>query len=363
MIYVSAQIFATGEAFNSFLDINFMHGAILGFIIVLVYSSIGGFVAVAWSDLFQGLVMLAGLVLLPIVAWSYLPDGQNLSELLNAQDESLTNIWGKGGFTITNLFTILSFSLIGLGFLGSPQIFVRFMSIKDENEINKGRWVAIAFTIITDSAAVLTGILGRALLTKSGVDAESILGNDCEGVLPILVDKVMPGILIGIYIAAVLSAIMSTVDSLLVVASSAITRDLYQKVYNPELADEMLAKLSKYLTVIFALLALGLALAVKTWAPGGNIFWFAIFGWSGLAATFCPTMIMSLFWNKFNEKGAIAAMIVGFTCVPLFKFVINELPHIGPYFTKLDVLAPSFLISFLVGIVVANMTHKNTVIQ
>ena len=358
MIFVSAQIFATGETFNSFLDMNFMHGAILGFVIVLAYSSIGGFVAVAWSDLFQGLVMLAGLVLLPIAAWTFIPDNESISSLLNAQDISLTNIWGKGGFSLSNLFTILSFSLIGLGFLGSPQIFVRFMSIKDENEINKGRWVAIAFTIITDSAAVLTGILGRALLTKSGVDAESVLGNSCERVLPILVETVMPSILIGIYIAAVLSAIMSTVDSLLIVASSAVTRDLYQKVYKPELKDEVLNKISKRLTVGLAIFALALAVAVKTWAPEGNIFWFAIFGWSGLAATFCPTMILSLFWKKFNEKGAIAAMIVGFACVPLFKFVINELPLIGPYFTKLDVLAPSFIISFIAGYIATELSQK-----
>ena len=359
MIYVSAQIFATGEAFTDFLNMDFMSGAILGFIIVLVYSSAGGFVAVAWSDLFQGLVMLAGLVLLPIVAWSYLPEGISLNAILEAQNPSLTDTWGEGGFNLNNLFTILSFSLIGLGFLGSPQIFVRFMSIKDENEINKGRWVAIAFTIITDSAAVLTGILGRALIGgQGGADIELVLGESCESVLPMLVNKVMPSILIGIYIAAVLSAIMSTIDSLLVVASSAITRDWYQKIYNPEMSDEALAKYSKVLTIAIALIALALAVGVKKFAPEGNIFWFAIFGWSGLAATFCPTMIMSLFWDKFNEKGAIAAMIVGFACVPLFKFVINELPHVGPYFTKLDVLAPSFLISFLVGIVVANMTHK-----
>ena len=121
-----------------------------------------------------------------------------------------------------NIATILGYVLIGLGFMGSPQIFVRFMSIKDENEINKGRWVAIIYTLLTDAAAVTIGIMGRYLFTENGVEPELVFGNNGQNVLTILVEKVMPLALVGLYVAVVLAAIMSTIDSLLVVASSAV---------------------------------------------------------------------------------------------------------------------------------------------
>jgi len=140
VIYVSAQIDATGSAFEAFLGWDYYTGAIVGFLIVLTYIFSGGFVAVAWSDLFQGLLMLFGLLLLPTVAW-YLISEPSLFEGIRAIDPELMNIWGAGGLTTVNIFAILGFMMIGLGFMGSPQLFVRFMSIKDVSEINKGRWV------------------------------------------------------------------------------------------------------------------------------------------------------------------------------------------------------------------------------
>ncbi|MFZ1750457.1 MAG: hypothetical protein WAU01_09705, partial [Saprospiraceae bacterium] len=137
VIYVSSQIDATGIAFESLLDINYYVGALIGFIIVLIYIFIGGFVAAVWSDLFQGLLMFLGLVLLPIVVWFSMDHGQSIIAGLQSIDPSLTNIWGGNEDGWMNLFTILGFSMIGLGFLGSPQVYVRFMSIKNEMEINR----------------------------------------------------------------------------------------------------------------------------------------------------------------------------------------------------------------------------------
>ena len=175
IIYVSAQIDATGSAFESFLGWNYFTGALVGFFIVLAYIFTGGFVAVAWSDLFQGLIMLIGLVSLPIVAYFSIPSDVSLSQELIKIDPYFLNIWGNGGFNSVNLFTILGFLFIGLGFMGSPQLFVRFMSIKDQKEIKKGRWVALLFNILTDSCAVLIGIFGLYLLTSLGDDPEVIL--------------------------------------------------------------------------------------------------------------------------------------------------------------------------------------------
>ncbi len=176
--------------------------------------------------------------------------------------------------------------------MGSPQLFVRFMAIKNEAEINKGRWVAIIFTIVTDSAAVLVGIIGRYYFSQEGTDIELIIGNSGQNVLSMLVSEVMPAIIVGLFVAVVLSAIMSTIDSLLVVASSAITRDFYQQILHPDADDKKLTKLSRRVTLLMALIALGVSLLVSVLSPDRTIFWFVIFGWSGIAATFCPVKIL-----------------------------------------------------------------------
>jgi sodium/proline symporter len=361
IIYVSAQIDATGTAFESFLGWNYFTGAIIGFFIVLAYIFTGGFVAVAWSDLFQGSIMLIGLILLPIVAYFTISSEVSISEELTKLDSSFLNIWGEGGFNMINLFTILGFSFIGLGFMGSPQLFIRFMSIKSVSEIKKGRWVAIIFTLITDSCAVLIGIYGRYLLTSVGENPEEILGNGAQNILPLLVEKIMPLTLIGIYIAAVLSAIMSTIDSLLVVASSAISRDFYQQILKPDKSEVELAKISKLITLVLAIFALIIALLVAVTTPDRTIFWFVIFGWSGIAATFCPTIILSLFWDKFNEKGAIASMITGFLSIPLFKFGLTTVDGIGIYFDKLGELGPSFLLAIIIGVIVSLISSSRSI--
>jgi sodium/proline symporter len=136
---------------------------------------------------------------------------------------------------------------------------------------------------------------------------------------------------------------------LLVLASSAIVRDFYQKIFRPDLKDEELTRISRIVTVSIALVALGLAMAIALLSPERQIFWVIIFGWSGIAATFCPVIILSLFWKGYSEQGAIASMIAGFLCVPLFKFYFQRLPEVGEYFVKLDVLAPSFLVAMIFG--------------
>ena len=349
IIYVSSQIDATGIAFESMMGMNYYWGAILGFVIVLIYIFVGGFVAVVWSDLFQGLLMFLGLVLLPIVVWFSYEGGTGLIEGLNNIDPALTNIFGGNDDVWLNVFTILGFSMIGLGFLGSPQVYLRFMSIKNEAEIDKGKWVAVAFTFLTDAAAVTIGLLARYIFTSQGDDPEAVFGTGATDVLNMMTENFLPFVLVAIYVAIVLSAIMSTIDSLLVLASSAITRDFYQKIFRPDLKDHELTKISRWVTLGMALIALGLAIIIAVVSPDRQVFWVIIFGWSGIAATFCPVIILSLFWKGYSEQGAIASMISGFACVPLFKFVFQEMEGIGIYFEKLDVLFPSFLVAMLVG--------------
>lgn len=350
-IYVSAQIDATGKAFESFLSWDYYTGVFIGFGVVVLYTFGGGFVAVAWSDLFQGSLMLIGLVAVPVFALIAVPAGESLFAGLREIDPGLVNIWGLGGFTLENILLIVSYAAIGIGFLGSPQVFVRFMSIRGQTELNRGRWVALLFTLLTDTGAVFTGILGRYLLVGPGGDVEGVLGGAAESVLPLLVEHVFPTIIVGLYIAAVLAAIMSTIDSLLIVASSAVTRDFYQQLYHPKLKDDSLTRMSRLVTLTMAVFALAIALIVSVVSPDRTIFWFAIFGWSGIAATFVPVMILSLFWKGYTVRGVIASMITGFLSIPIFKFVLPAVPTIGKYFALAQEMAPSVLLALLVGII------------
>lgn len=349
VIYVSAQIDITGKTFESFLGLDYYTGIAIGFGIVVLYIFSGGFLAVAWSDFFQGSLMFIGLLLLPVVAYFSLSADVSVINGLHDIDPGLLDIWGAGGFTVMNIVTVLGLLSIGIGFMGSPQVYVRFIAIKNTAEVEKGKWVAIVYTFLTDSAAVMIGILGRYMLTKAGDNPEMILGTAGEDVLALVLGQVMPTLIIGIYIAAVLSAVMSTVDSLLVVASSAVTRDFYQQILYPDVDETKLIELSKKVTLTLAVLALGVALAISVLSPTRTVFWFVIFGWSGIAATFCPVIILSIFWKDFTEKGAIASMITGFLCIPFFKFIAPGFSTIGPYINKLDVMLPSVLLAMLMG--------------
>ena len=352
VIYVSAQIDITGKTFESFLGLNYYSGIFIGFGIVVVYILSGGFLAVAWSDFFQGFLMFIALVFLPAVVYLKTPGDVSVFEELKNIDPGLVNLWGPGGATWLNIISAVGLVSIGIGYMGSPQVYVRFIAINSQAEIKKGKWVAVGYTLITDSAAVMIGLLGRYILTKSGQDAETILGNSGENVLAMLLETVMPAAIIGVYIAAVLSAVMSTVDSLLIVASSAITIDFYQKVLKQETDEKKLMLFSKRTTLVLATLALSIALTVSFLSPNRTVFWFVIFGWSGIAATFCPVIILSLFWCDYTEKGAIASMVSGFLSVPFFKFIATNIQGAGIYFEKIDVMLPAVLVSLLCGYVV-----------
>jgi len=350
-IYVSAQIDATGKAFESFLGWNYFAGIAVGFAVVVAYITTGGFLAVVWSDVFQGTLMFLGLVILPVVAIGAAGGWGAVTSGLTAISPDLMSATGGTGWTPVATAEILGLALIGLGFLGSPQIFVRFIALRDESEIRKGTAVALIWTLLADSGAVLIGMVGRVALSGPGGDMGAFGG--AEAVLPALVEYTFPAVLVGLYIAIVLSAIMSTVDSLLVVAGSAAVRDWYQKVRHPELSDQDLLGLSRKATFGLAVMGLAVALGVALSTPDRTIFWFVIFGWRGIAATFCPVIILSLYWPRMTGRGALAAMITGFLGVPLFKFLAPKLPVVGEIFGAMGELPPAFGLAFLVAVLVS----------
>jgi len=357
-IYAGAQVHAAGGAFFNFLGVNHYVGAAIGFAIVLIYITEGGFTAVVWSDVFQGALMFLGLVILPIVALANIGGIGNVVESLKAQDPALLSISGTSeGWTLLAIVGAIGFAGIGIGFLGSPQVFVRFISLKNEKQILPGAATAMVWTILADSGAVLIGVFGRALFHDQ-------LGDAGERILPYMAETLLHAAFTGAFIAMVLSAIMSTIDSLLVVAASAAVRDYWQKTRHPEMSDERLVSLSRKVTFILSLASFAVGMGILLYDKEQGIFWTIIFGWSGIAATFCPVIILSLYWSKLTALGTKCAMVAGFLAVPLLKFAAPPMMTTlgfedGPAFlTAMDVLPPAFAVGFITAIVVSLVDRK-----
>ena len=361
-IYAGAQVFATGTAFHAFLGWNHYAGAAVGFAVVLLYILQGGFTAVVWSDVFQGSLMVVGLVALPLVALSHIGGLTEVVDSLKAIDPHLLSWHGpgddgpsSGAWNASAIVSILGMAAIGIGFLGSPQVFVRYISMKNEKQILPGTITAGLWTVLADSGAVLVGIFGRVIYSPAE------LGGNVDNILPEMAQGLLPAFFAGLFIAMVLSAIMSTIDSLLVVASSAGVRDYWQKSMHPEMSDERLMSLTRKVTLGLSLLSFCIGIGIMMIDKDKGVFWTIIFGWSGIAATFCPTIILSLWWSKLTGLGAKCAMIAEFLSVPLFKWAVPPLLNAAGletwsgYLAALDVLLPSFLVGFLVAIMVSHL--------
>lgn len=352
-IYAGSQVFATGKAFNSFLGIDHYLGATIGFLVVLLYITRGGFIAVVWSDVFQGLLMVTGLVVLPLVGLLEAGGVTHVLDTLRTAYSGHLSLTGGQGWSTLTIMQTAGFLAIGIGFLGSPQVFVRFISVRDEDQINKGAVVAMLWTLLADTGAVTLGMVGRALFS----DAD--LGFDADNILPTMSQALLPAFFAGVYIAMVLSAIMSTIDSLLVVASSSAVRDYWQRTRHPDMHDDVLMKMSQRMTLALALVSFFIGIGIMLYDIENGVFWVIIFGWSGIAATFCPVTILSLYWPRLTALGAKYAMVAGFLATIGFKFAVPPLfSAMGwvngvVYLNALDVLLPSFLVSGAVAVVIS----------
>lgn len=318
--YLSAQLQASGKAFDTFLGVPYHWGVVLGLAIILFYTVAGGFVAVAWSDFLQGALMVVGLVALPVVALTAIGGLAPLMDGLRSLDSNLLAPMGAHGWGLKGWLSALGLVSIGLGYLGSPQILVRFMALRDIKEVRQGAVVAAFWTLFADAGAILTGMCGRVILKTLA---------DQEAVLPTLVNQFFHPVIVGIFIAVVLAAIMSTADSLLILASSAVVRDFYQKVWRPRASDKSLTNVGRFVTVCLCVGALAFAMDKESTL----IFWFVLFGWAGISAVFTPVVVLSLFWKGMTRAGALAGMFAGF----VVTIVWNSVP-VGVY----KLLIPGF---------------------
>ncbi len=331
--YTAAQLTASGKAFSSFVGTSYEGGVVIGAIVILLYTSIGGFKAVAYSDLVQGVLMFASLLLLPIVGIWQAGGWRELMGGIAAIDPALLTPMGSYGLSVAGVASAIGFAGIGLAFLGAPQLLTRFMSARDRVQILRAGPIAVVCIVVFDIGAVLTGIAGRFLFP--GLE-------DPETVLPVMSTTLFPPVLTGIILVVVLAAIMSTVDSLLILASSAVVRDVVQQVFKPDLSDLKLAALGKAVTIL-----IGLGGLITALGESRTIFWFVLFAWSGLASAFTPVVLCSLFWKRTTRAGAIWGMIAGFITTVVWVLIFKE------RFYDLYEMIPGFGAGFLVTIAVS----------
>ncbi len=334
--YIAAQLTASGKAFSSFLGTSYTFGVVLGAVIILYYTTIGGFKAVAYCDLFHGVLMFSALLVLPFVGVAAAGGWSSFMSQLQAIDPNLLLPMGEYGLTVIGVISAVSFLAIGFAFLGSPQLLTRFISARNRGEIVNASVIAVVCVIVFDCGAVFGGMAGRALFPGLA---------DPETILPTMSAELFPAVFTGVFLVVVLAAIMSTVNSLLILASSAVVRDVIQKTLKPDLSDRRLTFYGKLVTVIIGAGALILALQEVR-----MIFWFVLFAWSGLAAAFTPVVLCSLFWKRTTRVGAIAGMLAGFLTAIAWVLFFKE------GFYDLYEMIPSFAAGFVVTVAVSLFT-------
>jgi Na+/proline symporter len=244
---------------------------------------------------------------------------------------------GQLGWSPAGIASAVGFIGIGLAFLGAPQLLTRFISAKNRGEIVNGSVIAVICIVVFDIGAVFAGMAGRVLFGGLA---------DPETILPTMSAELFPAVFTGIFLVIVLAAILSTVDSLLILASSAVVRDVVQKVYNPDLTERQLSMLGRLTTAVIGIGALALALPEVR-----AVFWFVLFAWSGIASAFAPVVLCSLFWKRTTRTGVIAGMIAGFVTTVLWVLCFKE------SFYDLYEMIPGFAAGFAVTIGVSLITE------
>ncbi|MDH3339234.1 MAG: sodium/proline symporter [Gammaproteobacteria bacterium] len=341
--YVTAQMVASGKALNGFVGIDYEIGVVVGSAIIIAYTFVGGHKAVSYTDVMQGLLMLLGLIFVPIVAVNAAGGWDSVMSNLAAQDPKLVSMFSLTEGGVGGWVAAASFVAIGLPFLGVPQLLVRYMSAKDENELRKARWVSVFVLLFFTFGAVTAGIAGRALFP--GLE-------DPEKIFPTLSSELFSPLVAGVLLVIVLAAIMSTADSLLLLASSAIVRDTMQQLLGSKKTDHQLAGYGKIVTILIGIV--GIAVAIP---DAKFIFDFVLYAWSGLGAAFGPTLICLLYYKKTTWAGVVAGMLSGFVTSIVWVEQFKEQTH------DLYEAIPGFIAGLAVTYMVSAMTHKPTTQQ
>lgn len=321
MIYVASQMTAAGKAFSTTLDLGasgYFWGVIIGAIVITIVTLMGGFRAVAWTDLFQGLLVAAGVVILPLYAVARLGGFGALFQGLATIDPNLLS--ADGGRLGPALWGFIVGELgIGLGYPGMPHVVTRYMAARDDREVRRLRIIAMLWGVAVFYGAGLAGLVGRVMLPDLA---------DGETALIALALNLAHPVIAGLLLAAVISAVLSTVSSQLLVAASAVSYDIVEGAMNLKQDDRRSLILGRWTVAIVGLLGVLIALRGET-----AIFWFVLFAWSGLGASFAPLTLMALRPHLINRYGALACMLTGTGVTIIWKLGIKNVTDpasIGP---------------------------------
>ena len=331
-IATSGEFIGAGKILNAVFGYDFFMGVLIGGALVLVYTLIGGFIAVSYTDVLQGLVMVGAVVLLPVIGFAGIGGvATGLTELQQASGASPGLFGGSAG-----LLALVGFFAgtvgIGFGYPGQPHITVRYMSIDDYRNLRKASLIGMVWVTFATYGALFLGWAAGAYL--GGIE-------NTDQVMPLLAQELLPGWLVGILMAGAIAGMMSTSDSKFLVATNAVSFNLYKRFVNTDASDRQILWVSRGVMAVIVVAAIVMA------QPSGVVFTVILGGWAGIGASFGPLLIAALYWDRLNQWGAYAGIIVGMGTVLAWLAL-----DIGVIYE----LVPGFIFSGIAIVVVSLLT-------
>lgn len=308
LFYTSSGLVAGGKLFETVFGLDYSTAVIVGTVCVVSYTLFGGFLAVAWTDLVQGLLMAAALLIVPIVTMQ--GGFSDLGNSLQTINPELLTIWhGMDGQPLSAI-AIVSLVAWGLGYFGQPHILARFQATRSNRDLTTARRIAIGWTALAMAGAVMVGLVGLVYITNHPTTTLE----DGEKIFMLLVNAAFHPVIAGILLAAILAAIMSTADSQLLVSSSALAEDFYKQVVKRDASSEEVVRVGRIGVILISIIALVLAMT-----PDSSVLGLVSYAWAGFGAAFGPALVLSLYWQRMNRNGALAGILVGGLTIVIWK--------------------------------------------
>ena len=334
--YVSSGMVAGGRFFEASFGVDYRLGMILVAGITVLYTLVGGFLAVAYTDVVQGLMMVTALVAVPVAGLLGLGGPDPLISTINELDPGTWALWGAS----TSLMSIVSAAAWGLGYFGQPHIIVRFMALETPQQAKAGRRIGIGWMALACLGAAATALVGIATYRR---DTGRL--PDPETVFISLGQLLFHPFVAGFMLAAILAAIMSTISSQLLVSSSALVEDLYHAFNRKELGEKSSVLLGRVAVMIVSVVA-----ALMAWQADDSILKLVSFAWAGFGASFGPVVLLALYWRRLTRWGALAGMTTGAVVAAVWANLS------GGIFDLYELL-PGFVANLIVTIVVSLVTE------
>ncbi len=337
LFYTSSGLVAGGKLFETVFGLDYHIAVVIGAVCIISYPFFGRFLAVAWTDLVQGLLMSAALLIVPITAMN--GGFSQLDMEVTSINPELLDMWTNVKGEPMTAIAIISLVAWGLGYFGQPHILARFKATRSNKDLTAARRIAVIWTALSMVGAILVGLTGLVYVAGNS----SLVLADGEKIFMILVNAMFHPIMAGILLAAILAAIMSTADSQLLVSSSALAEDFYKQVFKQDATSDEVVKVGRFAVVGLSVLALMFAMN-----PESSVLSLVSYAWAGFGAAFGPTIVLSLYWSKMNRNGALVGIIVGGITIVVWKqltggiFDIYEIVP-GVIFSTISVIVVSIL--------------------